>query len=74
MIIEYFDEFGDIANLYPKHVKGYERYIQEHEIPTIEIYEKIDEYMEGLPLSDTTKRKYKTALRQYITEISRNYW
>lgn len=74
MIIEYFDEFGDIANLYQKHVKGYERYIQEHEIPTIEIYKKIDEYVEKLPVTDSTQKKYKTALRQYITEISRNYW
>lgn len=74
MIIEYFDEFGDIANLHPKHVKGYEKYIQEHEIPRLEVYEKIDEYLETLPIMKSTRRRYKTALGQYIREISRNYW
>ena len=75
MLSEYYDEFGeDIPHLFKKQVIGYELYIQEKKIPTIDVFEKVTEYIDSLPYSVTTKRNYKTAMRRYITEISRNYW
>lgn len=75
MLMEYYDEFSDCnPNLFKKTVRAFDEYIKEHEIPQNEVYERINELTYTLTVMTKTRQSYRTALRRFVEEISRNYW
>ena len=74
MIIEYYDEFKRIPNLYIKQVEWFDRWIRNNNILQNKVYEKIDEFFEETPYTTRTKRAYRIAMRHYIEAIARKYW